>query len=100
MIVTAIGTIMSLPDLRNSLRQHRNLRGWSQAELARRAGLSRPAVSAIETGRLVPSTAAALALAAALELRVEELFRLAASDSPPAEEWAWKPSEESEARHA
>ena len=52
------------------------LRGWSQEELARLSGLSRAGVSAIETGRLIPSAAAALALAAALECRVEDLFRL------------------------
>src|SRR6185369_10832485 len=51
---------------------------------------SRAGVSAIEIGRLVPSTAAALALAAALECRVEELFSLSAqSEAAPA--WAWTP---------
>jgi molybdate-binding protein len=41
-------------------------------------------------GRLVPSAAAALALAAALECRVEDLFRL--SDQPSAGPvWAWQP---------
>ncbi len=89
---------MSIPDLRNSLRRHRILRHWSQAELARRTGLSRPAISAIETGRLVPSTAAALALAGALDLRVEEIFCLAERKSALGEEWAWKPAEDSEAR--
>ena len=39
-------------------------------------GCRGPGVSAIETGRLVPSAAAALALAAALGCRVEDLFRL------------------------
>ena len=67
--------------------------GWSQSELARRSRLSRREISAIETGRLVPSTATALALASVLESKVEELFRLpgdsarAASDS-----WAWAPA--------
>jgi len=48
-------------------------------------------VGAIETGRLVPSAAAALALAAALECRVEDLFQL---DPPAAStpEWAWPPA--------
>ena len=52
------------------------LRGWSQEQLARRSGLSRAGISAIETDRLIPSAAAALALAAALDCRVEDLFRL------------------------
>ena len=63
-------------DTMNHLREHRARRGWSQEELARRAGLSRAGISAIETDRLVPSVAAALALAEALECRVEDLFQL------------------------
>jgi len=72
----------------NHLRDHRARRGWSQEELAGRAGLSRAGVSAIETDRLVPSAAAALGLAEALECRVEDLFQLRRqAASPP--EWAW-----------
>jgi molybdate-binding protein/transcriptional regulator with XRE-family HTH domain len=73
-----------------TLRDRRELRGWSQEELARRSGLSRAGVSAIETGRLVPSAAAALALAAALECRVEDLFRLQGAGAPETL-WAWPP---------
>ena len=65
-----------IPSIENHLREHRARRGWSQEELARRAGLSRAGISAIETYRLVPSAAAALALAEALECRVEDLFQL------------------------
>ena len=59
----------------NDVKAYRTRRGWSQDELARCAGLSRAGISAIETGRLVPSTAAALALAPALGCTVEALFR-------------------------
>lgn len=75
--------------LQNVIRSAREERGWSQQELADRAGLSRTGVSAIEAGRLVPSTAAALALAAAFGRRVEDLFVLAGKDGV---EWAWPPS--------
>jgi molybdate-binding protein/DNA-binding XRE family transcriptional regulator len=79
--------------LANNVKFYRDRRGWSQDDLARRAGISRAGVSAIETGRLVPSTAAALALAAALECSVESLFRLEKSASPPANvAWAWQPT--------
>ena len=47
--------------LRNRVRDARDRLGWSQAELAARSGLSRSGVSAIEQGRLIPSTAAAIA---------------------------------------
>ncbi len=78
------------PDLENRVRELRQRQGWSQDELARRSGLSRTGVSAIETRRLVPSTSAALALAAALECRVEDLFSLPGlSRAGEAESWAW-----------
>jgi molybdate-binding protein/transcriptional regulator with XRE-family HTH domain len=82
-----------LPELENHLRVRRTARGWSQEDLARRSGLSRAGVSAIETGRLVPSAAAALALAAAFGCRVEDLFRLR-QRGPEAPEWAWAPRPE------
>lgn len=76
--------------LKNVIRQVREKRGWSQQELAERSGLSRTGVSAIEAGRLVPSTASALALAAAFGHRVEDLFVLGGVES---HEWAWPPPE-------
>jgi molybdate-binding protein/DNA-binding XRE family transcriptional regulator len=67
------------------------MRGWSQDQLADKAGISRTAVSAIEIQRLVPSVAAALALAKAFGCRVEDLFggdvRVVESES-----WAWAPT--------
>ncbi|HEX7048795.1 MAG TPA: substrate-binding domain-containing protein, partial [Longimicrobiales bacterium] len=87
----AYATIMSDPRIETRVREARGRRGWSQEMLAARAGISRAAVSAIETGRVVPSTAAALALAAALECRVEELFRLDAARGEDAVTWAWAP---------
>lgn len=79
------------PELLNSVRNRRVARGWSQQELADRAGIARASISAIEIQRLTPSTAAALALAAALECRVEDLFQLPQT-KPLAPTWAWPPS--------
>jgi molybdate-binding protein/transcriptional regulator with XRE-family HTH domain len=79
--------------LENQLKIFRQARGWSQEELARRAGISRTEISAIEIRRLVPSVATALALAGVLECRVDDLFALP-SRSGPAEEWAWTPTRE------
>jgi molybdate-binding protein/DNA-binding XRE family transcriptional regulator len=79
--------------LQNRVKMFRQQRGWSQEELAQRAGISRSAVSAIEIHRLVPSVAAALALATVLDCRVEDLFGAAV----PAEDdqrWAWPPNQE------
>lgn len=73
----------------------RELRGWSQAELARRAEVPRTSVSAIEGHRLTPSVTAALALARVLECSVEELFssreNSVTADRP---QWAWEPCSE------
>jgi putative molybdopterin biosynthesis protein len=74
----------------NRIKQARLRRGWTQAQLAERAGVSRTAVTAIEGERLVPSVAAALALAQALGSTVEELFGSAGSRTA-ADVWAWEP---------
>src|SRR5277367_3597023 len=83
----------NLQQFENDLRDRRALRGWSQEELARRSGLSRAGISAIETNRLIPSAAAALALAAALECRVEDVFHLRGPESRE-NSWAWLPPRE------
>src|SRR5579883_3381504 len=84
----------SLPAFENHLRDRRMRLGWSQDEVARRAGLSRAGVRAIETGRLIPSAAAALALAETLGCRVEDLFHLRRPE-PQGPAWAWPPRHES-----
>jgi molybdate-binding protein/DNA-binding XRE family transcriptional regulator len=66
--------------------------GWSQSELAVRAGVPRTSVSAIEGGRLTPAVTTALALARALDCTIEELFGDGAIRSDTiASEWAWPP---------
>src|SRR5215467_11057246 len=56
------------------LRFARQARGFSQQQLAGMAGVSRQAVSAVESGLSDPSLRVALALGRALGLTVEELF--------------------------
>jgi putative molybdopterin biosynthesis protein len=56
------------------LRLARQARGFSQQQLAGMAGVSRQAVSAVESGLSDPSLRVALALARALGLTVEEIF--------------------------
>lgn len=62
--------------LGNRLREVREERGLTQAELAARIGVSRKTVNTIENRVFVPSTLIALKLARALELGVEELFMI------------------------
>ena len=62
--------------LANRIREVREERGWTQAELAARIGVSRKTVNTIENRVFTPSTLIALKLARALELPVEELFSI------------------------
>ena len=64
------------------LRFARLARGFSQQQLAGMAGVSRQAVSAVESGQSDPSLRVALALAQALGMTVDELFG-AAETIPP-----------------
>jgi len=57
-----------------ALRLARQARGFSQQQLAGMAGVSRQAVSAVESGLSDPSLRVALALTRALGMTVEELF--------------------------
>jgi putative molybdopterin biosynthesis protein len=66
----------SASPVENRIRSRRQAAGLSQQELARRCGLTRQAVNAIEAGHYIPSTLVALRLSMALGCRVEELFRL------------------------
>ena len=91
---TGSDTILSMRDRimsSNSVRMRREVRGWSQAELAQRAGISRAAISAIEGERLSPSVATALALGAVFECSVEELFGRGSRAGSSQAEWAWVP---------
>ncbi|HEY7512317.1 MAG TPA: substrate-binding domain-containing protein [Vicinamibacteria bacterium] len=56
------------------VRERRAARGLRQVELARRVGVTRQALHAIESGRYLPNVALALRLARALACRVEDLF--------------------------
>jgi molybdate-binding protein/DNA-binding XRE family transcriptional regulator len=81
---------MAEASVRNRVRERRTAVGLTQAELAERAGISRTAVTAIEGGRLVPSVAAALAIAEALGATVEALFGRGGVGAEE-ELWAWEP---------
>ena len=64
----------------NHLRELRIARGLSRGELAANSGISRQAVSSIESNLYLPTTAVALRLASVLACRVEDLFSLAHSN--------------------
>ena len=69
--------------MKNRLRVLRAERGWSQAELGARAGVSRQAVNAIETGKHDPSLPLAFRLARLFGIGIEEIFE----DGAHADSW-------------
>lgn len=63
-------------ELENRLREKRQALGLSQKQLADLAGITRQAVSALESDQYSPATSVALQLARALRCRVEDLFSI------------------------
>ncbi|HET9452759.1 MAG TPA: helix-turn-helix transcriptional regulator [Gemmatimonadaceae bacterium] len=60
--------------MQNRVRVLRSERFWSQGELARRLGVSRQTVNAIETGRAEPGLSLAFRIARAFGRSVEAVF--------------------------
>ena len=60
--------------MENDVRERRQARELSQAELAAALGVSRQTINSIETGRYIPSLPLALGLARFFETTVEEMF--------------------------
>ncbi len=60
--------------MNSRLRVLRAERQWSQAELARRLGVSRQTINAVETGKYDPSLPLAFKIARLFERSIEEVF--------------------------
>src|SRR6267378_1037266 len=71
--------------IQNQLSAVRRSRGIGAVDLARRVGVSRQTIYAIEAGTYVPNTEVTLHLARELEVTVEELFSLPGQPEQTAE---------------
>ena len=60
--------------MKNRITSLRAERGWTQADLALRAGVSRQTINAIETGKFDPSLPVAFRLARLFDLKIEDVF--------------------------
>ena len=60
--------------MHNRLRELRAERGWSQAVLAEKLGVSRQTVNAIEVGKFDPSLPLAFSLARLFDQKIEDIF--------------------------
>ena len=69
--------------MNNELRALREGRGWTQAAVADRLGVSRQTVNALETGRYDPSLPLAFRLARLFDRPIEQLFHPDEEDAAP-----------------
>ncbi|HEY0085299.1 MAG TPA: helix-turn-helix transcriptional regulator [Allosphingosinicella sp.] len=60
--------------MENGLKGLREGQGWSQGELARRLGVSRQTINAVETDKYDPSLPLALRMAKLFAVPVDQLF--------------------------
>lgn len=60
--------------MKNRVKQYREDAGWSQGELARRLGVSRQTINAVETDKYDPSLPLALRMAKLFAVAVPDLF--------------------------
>jgi putative transcriptional regulator len=60
--------------MKNILRDLRNERGWTQADLALRLYVSRQTINALEAGRYDPSLPLAFKIARLFDRRIEDIF--------------------------
>ncbi len=65
--------------MKNQLRELRAGRGWSQADLAERLGVSRQTVNALETEKYDPSLPLAFRIAKLFRKSIEEIFEAGAA---------------------
>jgi len=68
--------------VQNNLAQLRAKRGLAASELAKKIGVSRQTIYAMETGAYVPNTLVALKLAQVFDVKVEDLFCLEDAEPP------------------
>jgi putative transcriptional regulator len=64
------------PTIRNRVKELRNERGWTQAEMAEAVGVSRQSINSIERERYVPSLPLALTFARVFNCPTDEIFML------------------------
>ena len=60
--------------MKSRVRELREARGWSQAQLGERLDVSRQTVNAIETGKYGPSLPLAFRIAAVFDATIETIF--------------------------
>lgn len=60
--------------MKNRIRVLRAEKGWSQAELAEKVGVSRNSINAVENGKFDPSLPLAFRIVELFDLKIEDVF--------------------------
>ncbi|MFC0428870.1 helix-turn-helix transcriptional regulator [Chryseobacterium scophthalmum] len=66
--------------MKNTIKIERALKNITQEDLAKKIGVSRQTINAMEAGRYVPSTVLALKIAKYFDKKVEDIFELEDGD--------------------
>lgn len=66
--------------MKNSIRVERAIKNITQEDLAKKVGVSRQTINAMESNKYVPSTVLALKIAKVFGKKVEEIFSLEKND--------------------
>ncbi|CAN5518349.1 helix-turn-helix transcriptional regulator [soil metagenome] len=66
--------------MRNTIRVERAIHNYTQEELAKKIGVSRQTINAMEANKYVPSTVLAMKIARIFNRKVEDIFTLDESD--------------------
>jgi putative transcriptional regulator len=62
--------------VRNRVKELRDVKGWTQQQLADHVGVSRQSINSIERNRYVPSLELALLFARVFDVHTDEIFKL------------------------
>lgn len=66
--------------MKNTIKIERALKNITQEDLAKKIGVSRQTINAMEAGKYVPSTVLALKIAKYFDKKVENIFELEIGD--------------------
>lgn len=66
--------------MKNTIKIERALKNITQEDLAKKIGVSRQTINAMEAGKYVPSTVLALKIAKYFSKKVEDIFELEEGD--------------------
>ena len=74
LVLCRFDSLVGIKTMKNSIRVLRAERRWTQADLAKKLGVSRNSVNAIENGKYDPSLPLAFRIARLFKRKIEDVF--------------------------